>query len=101
MRVLFRIYFQNAPLLCRNDRCAHLWGSMVVTVIDVDTEGANMRARVIIDVTETLCRGVRVLMKETMHDVSILIQYEYLRELCFRCSLIVLRTRFQNARAKT
>ncbi|PON50599.1 Zinc finger, CCHC-type [Trema orientale] len=47
-----------------------------------------MRARITIDVTKPLCRGLRVFTNEVVGSVSIPVQYEFLPEFCFRCSII-------------
>ncbi|PON81109.1 LOW QUALITY PROTEIN: hypothetical protein TorRG33x02_230680 [Trema orientale] len=52
------VQFHNVPIACKSDRCARLWGELIRSVEDVDIEGPTMRARITIDVTKPLCRGL-------------------------------------------
>ncbi|PON63677.1 Zinc knuckle CX2CX4HX4C [Trema orientale] len=80
--------FHIIPIVCRSDRCVRLWGELIGPVIDVDSDGPNLCARIVIDVTKPLCRGLRVFPDEDSDSISIPIQFEYLPEFYFRCGII-------------
>ncbi|PON49175.1 Zinc knuckle CX2CX4HX4C [Parasponia andersonii] len=81
-KVPFWVQFHNVPIACKSDRCARLWGELIGSVEDVDTEGPTMCARITIDVTKPLCRRLRVFTNEVSGSVSIPVQYEFLPEFC-------------------
>ncbi|PON98281.1 Zinc knuckle CX2CX4HX4C [Trema orientale] len=87
-KVPFWVQFHNVPIVCRSDRCTRLWGELISHVIDVDSDGPNLRARIVIDVTKLLCRGLRVFPDEDSDSISIPMQFEYLQEFYFRCGII-------------
>ncbi|PON84023.1 Zinc knuckle CX2CX4HX4C [Trema orientale] len=87
-KIPFEIQFHNVPIVCKSDKCARLWGELIGPIMDTDTEGPMMLARVIIDVTKPLRLGLRVFTDNDSDDVSIPIQYEYLLEFCFGCGII-------------
>ncbi|PON69486.1 Zinc knuckle CX2CX4HX4C [Trema orientale] len=55
---------------------------------EVDSEGPVLRARVSIDITKSLCRGLKILIDDSNELVTIPIQYEYLPDFCYRCEII-------------
>ncbi|PON32377.1 hypothetical protein PanWU01x14_361880 [Parasponia andersonii] len=71
--VLFWIKFLNVPIICRSDLCAMLWGEMVGPMEEVESEGPVLRARVSIDITKPLCRGLKILIDDSNELGTILI----------------------------
>ncbi|POO00677.1 Zinc knuckle CX2CX4HX4C [Trema orientale] len=80
--------FHNVPIVCRSDRCVRLWGELIGPVIDVDSNGPNVCARIVIDVIKPLCRGLHIFPDEDSDSISIPIQFEYIPEFYFRYGII-------------
>ncbi|PON78337.1 Zinc knuckle CX2CX4HX4C [Parasponia andersonii] len=81
-------FTKNVPIACRSKNCARLWGELIGKVLDVDVEGPTLRARIVINVTVPLCRGLRVFIDNVTGPICIPVQYEYLPEFCFHCGII-------------
>lgn len=87
------IQIHNVPFNCMTRTMAHMLGSTIGSVEEVDCDNNNewtgpfMRLRVAIKITKPLRRGVKL---RTSEDTAAWcpILYEKLPDLCFRCGMI-------------
>ncbi|PON90224.1 Zinc knuckle CX2CX4HX4C [Trema orientale] len=54
----------------------------------VSVMGSKMKARVRVDITKPLHRGIQVRVGDEMKKISLILQYERLPDSCFDCDLI-------------
>lgn len=91
--VPFWIQLGNVPMACMYEDYAYYLGGLIGLVEEAEVRGSRIRVRVRINMMSPLNRGIHVYLEEVQTEVSIQLQYEYLPEVCFRCGLIVHRTR--------
>ncbi|KAM7526648.1 hypothetical protein LguiA_016550 [Lonicera macranthoides] len=90
----FWVRLYNLPFLCRSREIVSIIGGKIGDVVDVDMGmngdglGKFIRVRVIIDISKSLKRGVKVGLANNTAPIWIPVSYERLPDFCFECRCI-------------
>ncbi|KAL5576704.1 hypothetical protein UlMin_018403 [Ulmus minor] len=88
------VQIHNIPLACMNRECAEILGNNIGNLVEVavgdkgDCWGWYLRLKIAIDISKPLKRVVRLCLREGEAPEMLLLQYERLPNLCYRCGLL-------------
>ncbi|KAL5804643.1 hypothetical protein ACOSQ3_031443 [Xanthoceras sorbifolium] len=90
----FWLPIHNALQLCMNREVRKFLGSLIDKVVDIDTGaigdclGRYLRVKVVVDVSKSLKRYLRVDLSDSGEETIMLLHYEKLPEYCFGYGLL-------------